>query len=492
LPSPSTPPKQSCEFEASAALATAAAMRLHSRSVRVSPQLSEETIFGFLTATRLPVVSSLAAVIRWISFGLGIVCAVFGIACLCLYDQGLWSTAAPWSGALPALTAAPFFLAAWLDYRARRLQRAGTLIFVALFLFTILANWPRGTFSPAWYLHPILALAATTSLGVMPGLTLTLVAVVAMLLATQLQDAETMAPGFATIRWVHTTSLAAVTLASALAGAIVNRLVFMALVNLETQRRNNLDASRALRHREKLLRHALRVETIGDLAGMVCHQLRNTFQVLLGHLTLASNADDAERVARLASMEDALQQTRPLLDQLMRMAHPDEGTTVPCELATVVRQFHTQAASVLPGSIALTCEVASESSFVLLNPNGLVHALWNLVINAKQAIVGEGAIRLRCGSDRHQVWLEVADTGSGMPAEVQNRIFDPYFTTKPLGQGTGLGLTAVKRFVQSSHGLIQVESEVGKGTTFRLRFPRATAVETEAHHSRADGEAAAG
>jgi signal transduction histidine kinase len=270
---------------------------------------------------------------------------------------------------------------------------------------------------------------------------------------------------------LHAASLCAVTLASALAGAIVNRLVFMALVTAESQRRKNFESSRALRHREKLLRHALRVETIGDLAGMVCHQLRNTFQVLMGHITMCSMADDAERVRRLALMEQALQQTRPLLDQLMRMAHPDEGTSVACDVAELVRQFHQQARLILPGSVQMTCEAPTEPTMVLLNPHGLVHTLWNLVINARQAIVGEGAITLRCGRDRHQAWIEVVDTGSGMSKEVQARIFDPYFTTKPPGQGTGLGLTAVDRFVRSSNGLVQVESEVGLGTTFRLRFP---------------------
>jgi signal transduction histidine kinase len=271
-----------------------------------------------------------------------------------------------------------------------------------------------------------------------------------------------------------------VTLASALAGAIVNRLVFLALLAAEAQRRKNFESSRALRHREKLLRHALRVETIGDLAGMVCHQLRNTFQVLIGHVTLGGIADDAERVHRLALIEETLQQASPLLDQLMRMAHPDEGTTVPCDVAESLRQFHAQARLVLPGTIQLTCETPDTAPIVLLNPHGLVHALWNLVINARQAIAAGGTIALRCGSDQYQVWVEVADTGCGMSKDVQSRAFDPYFTTKPPGQGTGLGLTAVARFVRSSSGLVQIESELGRGTTFRLRFP----VASEARASR--------
>ena len=438
--------------------------------MRVPVQLSQESLFGFLTSTRLPVVSSLSTLIRWVSLGLAVACAGYALVCVAFVTDGFWSAHLPWSGALPSLAASPLFFAAWLDWRRRRLQRAATLLFSALFALTILANWPRGAFSPAWYLHPVLALVATTSLGVIAGLVLTLVGVASLLLATHFRIGDAEA-ALLTDQWVHATSLAAVTLASALAGAIVNRLVFLALLTAEAQRRKNFESSRALRHREKLLRHALRVETIGDLAGMVCHQLRNTLQVLMGHVTLGGIADDAERVRRLALIEETLQQASPLLDQLMRMAHPDEGTTVACDIAECLRQFHPQARLVLPGTIQLTCETPQDVPPVLMNPHGLAHALWNLVINARQAIAADGTIALRCGSDPYQVWIEVADTGCGMSKDVQARAFDPYFTTKPPGQGTGLGLTAVARFVRSSSGLVQIESELGRGTTFRLRFP---------------------
>lgn len=438
-------------------------------SVRVPIQLTEETLFGFFTSTRLPVVSSLSAVIRWSSLGLAVAAGCFGVGVLVFADQGLWSARLPWSGALPSLVAAPLFFLAWLDWRRHRMQRAATAMFVAAFALTILANWPRGVFSPAWYLHPVLALIATMSLGVLPGLTLTLVGAVSLLMAAG--SSEVVEQGNRVDAWVHSAALAAVTLASALAGAIVNRLVFMALVTAEAQRRKNFESSRALRHREKLLRHALRVETVGDLAGMVCHQLRNTFQVLMGQVTLCSIGTEDERTRRLALIEETLQQARPLLDQLMRLAHPDVETSVSCDVAAVLRQFQQHARLVLPGAIQISCEAPEQLPSVQIDPNGLVHALWNLVINAKQAMTGNGAITLRAGADRHQVWVEVADTGSGMTKEVQQRIFDPYFTTKAPGQGTGLGLTAVARFVRSSNGLVQVESEVGKGTTFRFRFP---------------------
>jgi signal transduction histidine kinase len=440
--------------------------------VRIPVKLSQESLFGFLTSTRLPIVSSVSALIRWISLALGIACCAIGIASWLFADGGFWSPRLPWSGALPPLAAAPCFFLAWRDWHNHRLQRAATWLFLALFTLTILANWPRGVFSAAWYVHPVLCLVATISLGVTTGLALTLAAVAALL------GAALFAPGIADHgelnHWEHATSLAAVALASALAGAIVNRLVFMALMTAEAQRRKNFESSRALRHREKLLRHALRVETIGDLAGMVCHQLRNTFQVLMGHVTMAAIKDDAERTRRLQLIEQTLEQARPLLDQLMRMAHPDDGRLAACDVNHVLRQFHEQACHVLPGSIRLLCETQSSASPVLIDAQGLVHALWNLVINARQAITGDGCITLSSGTDDQQIWIEVTDDGCGMPPEVQSRIFDPYFTTKPPGQGTGLGLTAVSRFVRGSNGHVEVSSEVGKGTTFRLCFPPAT------------------
>jgi signal transduction histidine kinase len=95
----------------------------------------------------------------------------------------------------------------------------------------------------------------------------------------------------------------------------------------------------------------------------------------------------------------------------------------------------------------------------------------NLLVNAAHAIEERGTITLRTGTAGDEVWIEVADTGSGIPPENLGRIFDPFFTTKPVGKGTGLGLSLSYGIMQKHHGRIEVTSEPGRGTTFRIVLP---------------------
>lgn len=104
-------------------------------------------------------------------------------------------------------------------------------------------------------------------------------------------------------------------------------------------------------------------------------------------------------------------------------------------------------------------------------PSQLNQVFMNLLVNAAHAIDGQGVIRLRSGCDGKQVWIEVIDSGSGIPSENIRRIFDPFFTTKALGKGTGLGLSLAWGIVQRHRGTIEVESEPGKGSTFKVVLP---------------------
>jgi signal transduction histidine kinase len=95
----------------------------------------------------------------------------------------------------------------------------------------------------------------------------------------------------------------------------------------------------------------------------------------------------------------------------------------------------------------------------------------NLLLNAAQAIEGEGDIRVCTGNDTGSVFVEIADNGNGIAQEHLSRIFEPFFTTKPVGKGTGLGLSISYDIVKMHGGDISVASEVGRGTTFRVRIP---------------------
>jgi signal transduction histidine kinase len=98
--------------------------------------------------------------------------------------------------------------------------------------------------------------------------------------------------------------------------------------------------------------------------------------------------------------------------------------------------------------------------------------MMNIIVNGAQAISGErGTITIRTGTRGDHVWIEIADTGGGIPKAIQSRIFDPFFTTKPIGSGTGLGLSLSYGIIQKHHGRIEVRSEVGQGTTFRIELP---------------------
>lgn len=439
--------------------------------MRVPIEFSERSLLAFLASTRLPVVARLGAWIDGFALAGAGACGAVALASLAFVEDGFWSPAAPLSGAAPALAAMPWFLLAWWMRRREHVQRAATLLLFACALLAALASWPRGMIDAAWYAQPAIAAVAGLALGVAPGLLLAVGAAATLLIAGRFAPIPPALAAAEPLFASHSLALAAVALALALVGAIANRLLYVALLTAQAERRDALESTHALRRREKLLRHALRVDTVGELAGMVCHQLRNTFQVLMGHVTLGAIADDDERRRRLEMIEQTVEQAKPLLDQLMRMSHPDDGAVAEFDVADAVRRFLEHATHVLPSNIRIASDIAPGPARATLDPQALQHALWNLAINARQAITGEGTITVRCRRTTGAVVIEVGDTGCGMPEDVQRRIFDPYFTTKPAGQGTGLGLTAVARFVRSCRGEISVESAVGQGTTFRLLLP---------------------
>jgi signal transduction histidine kinase len=105
-------------------------------------------------------------------------------------------------------------------------------------------------------------------------------------------------------------------------------------------------------------------------------------------------------------------------------------------------------------------------------PSQINQVFMNLLLNAAQAIEAQGQITVRTGCNGERVYVEISDTGIGIPVDKLNRIFDPFFTTKPVGQGVGLGLSIAYGIVESHQGQIEVQSKAGGGSTFRIWLPK--------------------
>ncbi len=393
-----------------------------------------------------------------------------GLSALDPTDYLPWSDRAfprePVELALPSLMALPLFLVALGHTRAGRLLRGGRWLAWGLFVLALAKVLPRGVLSPGWFLQPLLVVLTAVGFGVIPGLAMALVAAVS--LATCAHFQEVAMTSFSSR--AYALPVVAILLAGGLLGAMLHRAM-LGLFELEITQRDRIEETlRALRQRERLLRHAMRVATIGEMTAMAVHQLRNKFQVVNGHVALGMQADSEEKDRRLEQIRQALQSAGNALEQLLAMAHPGEGLAQTVSLTEECREFAERVRAILPAAIVLETDLPAEPVFVHLVPEELEHALSNLVINAKQAM-RRGTVTIRLRADGDAATLAVTDEGPGIDPEILPRLFTPFVTSKPKGQGTGLGLVGVDRFMRASGGHVSVQSEPGQGATFTLVFP---------------------
>jgi PAS domain S-box-containing protein len=244
------------------------------------------------------------------------------------------------------------------------------------------------------------------------------------------------------------------------------------------------------RHLEEQLRHAQRLEAIGRLAGGVAHDLNNALTSIVGYTELALGALDAQQAARRdveeikRAAERAEAVTRQLLVFSRKQILEPRVFSVRDSIATLSRMLE----RLLGSAITLRTVTAPDLPAIYGDPGQIEQALINLAVNARDAMPSGGQLTLTAApvhvdaafARAHQpitagdyIEISVSDTGVGMSAEVQTHIFEPFFTTKGVGKGTGLGLAMVYGTVKQSGGFIFVDSEEGRGTTFRLYFPPA-------------------
>ncbi len=234
----------------------------------------------------------------------------------------------------------------------------------------------------------------------------------------------------------------------------------------------------AQRELEARLRQAQKMEAIGQLAGGVAHDFNNLLAVIVGNLellrsTVSGSPDDRDALEdTLASARRGTELTRSLLafsrQQTIRPA-PLEVGAVLAELTNVLRR-------VINEAIEIEATVAPDLPPILVDPSLLHSALLNLAINSRDAMPNGGTLRLSATRRGDDARISVADSGIGMTRETQDRALEPFFTTKPPGQGTGLGLSMVYGFVKQSGGTLTIESSPGRGTSVHLDFPVAPEV----------------
>jgi PAS domain S-box-containing protein len=242
---------------------------------------------------------------------------------------------------------------------------------------------------------------------------------------------------------------------------------------------------------EASLRQSQKMEAVGRLAAGVAHDFNNLLTVIQGHTQMV--LDDLPGDSRLrddlgeilGEADRAARLTRQLLAFSRRQVRAervlDLGRTL-VELEPLLRRL-------VPSRVTLHFEPGEGGVLVRADPSQIEQVVLNLAVNAGDAIESEGSVHFRVGEEvltaeqiAHAGWsvapgayaiLTVEDTGHGMTPEVMERMFEPFFTTKPEGRGTGLGLSTVFGIVQQSGGVVDGDSEPGKGTTFRVLLPRA-------------------
>ena len=238
---------------------------------------------------------------------------------------------------------------------------------------------------------------------------------------------------------------------------------------------------------EQQMIRAQKMESIGVLAGGIAHDLNNILgPIMMGIDIVRRNVQDEKSVRMLDMMAESTQRGADILKQVLTFARGAEGEQKLLQPKHLIGEVAGLMKQTFPRSIEIRSEVGKDIPTVVADPTQMHQVLLNLCVNARDAMPEHGELRIaieRMHVDEAFARIHlgakpglyavfsVTDTGTGIPPEVQDHIFEPFYTTKEVGKGTGLGLSTVSSIVKSHGGFMTVYSEVGKGTTFRVYIP---------------------
>ena len=252
-------------------------------------------------------------------------------------------------------------------------------------------------------------------------------------------------------------------------------------------------SSRDITHQKTLeteLRQAQRMETVGQLAGGIAHDFNNLLTAIIGRTEFLAHGENLDTTQREDVEEIRLAGTRAasLTRQLLAFSRKQVLTPRVVDLNVVIRGMEPMLRRLIGEDIVVQIVLEEELGRITADRGQLEQVLLNLCVNARDAMPDGGALSIKTANvtsldlgitttapSTDLVMLFVSDTGHGMDEETRTHIFEPFFTTKPEGKGTGLGLSTVYGIVKQSGAAITVDSGVGRGTSFRILFPRTDA-----------------
>jgi CheY-like chemotaxis protein len=235
------------------------------------------------------------------------------------------------------------------------------------------------------------------------------------------------------------------------------------------------------------------LEGLGTLAGGIAHDFNNILGIILAYITSTRRfKDDAEKLdLAVDTIVKAVERGKTLVQQILTFARRTETEFRPVNVNDIVKEIMVMIFETFPKILTYAQNIDQGVSYINADRSQLHQLLLNLCVNARDAMPNGGLLTINTQMvsgaslrSRHPgavessyVCIEVRDTGEGMTPETSKRIFEPFFTTKELGKGTGLGLAVVFGVVQTHKGFIDVESELGKGTTFSVYLPASQVAE---------------
>jgi signal transduction histidine kinase/CheY-like chemotaxis protein len=222
------------------------------------------------------------------------------------------------------------------------------------------------------------------------------------------------------------------------------------------------------------LLHSEKLESIGSLAGGVAHDMNNVLAAILGMASAlrAAHPGDGPEAKSLDTIIRACTRGRDVVKSLLYFARKDLEATGPVNLNLIAREMVNLLSYTTLKRVEIRTDFQEPLDLIEGDGGALNHALINLCVNAVDAMPEGGVLRLRTRSGPGQdVTISIQDSGQGMSPEVARRAIEPFFTTKPMGQGTGLGLAMVYGTVKAHQGSFEIRSEPGRGTEVILGFP---------------------